>query len=186
MPKVEAAALEDLNLVSIEYKKHDPQRVVSNHLANCGLKRFEHENSPSDDIFQGARSYEEVLTQIRSLAPEDTAAVLKFQEHRRSGLPVVLRGESSGVSETKQKDAEDPKDAIPDSAKHQDEEEQTKNPEAESLTSDPSKKQNPETKTKTPEPPKKQDPARHPRKISETNQGTHHFSHPLAVDAGEY
>ena len=56
--KAEAAALEDLNLVSIEYKKHDPQRVSSNHLANCGLKRSEHENSPLDDIFQGARSYE--------------------------------------------------------------------------------------------------------------------------------
>jgi hypothetical protein len=88
--KAEATALEDLNLVSIEYKKHDPQRVVSNHLANCGLKRFEHENSPPDDIFQGARSYEEVLARIRSLAPKDTAAVLKFQEHRRSCLPVVL------------------------------------------------------------------------------------------------
>jgi hypothetical protein len=49
--KAEATSLEDLNLVSIEYKKHDPQRVVSNHLENCGLKRFEHENSPSDDIF---------------------------------------------------------------------------------------------------------------------------------------
>ena len=51
--KAEAAALEDLNLVSIEYKKHDPQRVVSKHLAHCGLKRFEHEISPSDDIFEG-------------------------------------------------------------------------------------------------------------------------------------
>jgi hypothetical protein len=49
--KAEAAALEDLKLVPIEYKKHVPQRVVKNHLANCGLKRFEHENSPSDDIF---------------------------------------------------------------------------------------------------------------------------------------
>jgi hypothetical protein len=49
--KAEAANLEDQNLVSIEYKKHGPQRVVSNHLENCGLKRFEHENSPSDDIF---------------------------------------------------------------------------------------------------------------------------------------
>jgi hypothetical protein len=49
--KAEAVALEYLNLVSIEYKKHDPQRVMSNHLASCGLKRFEHENSPSDDIF---------------------------------------------------------------------------------------------------------------------------------------
>jgi hypothetical protein len=44
--KAKTVALKDLNLVSIEYKKHDPQRVVSNHLANCGLKRFEHENAP--------------------------------------------------------------------------------------------------------------------------------------------
>jgi hypothetical protein len=49
--KDEATALEDLNLVLIEYKKHDPQRVMRNHLASCRLKRFEHENSPSDDIF---------------------------------------------------------------------------------------------------------------------------------------
>jgi hypothetical protein len=49
--KAEAAALEDLSLVSIEYKKHDPQKIVRNHLENCGLKKFEHECSPSDDIF---------------------------------------------------------------------------------------------------------------------------------------
>jgi hypothetical protein len=49
--KAEAAALEDIKLVHIEFKKHDPHRVVSNHLASCGLKRFEHENSPHDDIF---------------------------------------------------------------------------------------------------------------------------------------
>ena len=59
--KVEVAALEDLSLVSIEYKKHDPQKIVSNHLSNCGIKRFEHEFSPSDDIFRGVSSYEEVL-----------------------------------------------------------------------------------------------------------------------------
>jgi hypothetical protein len=76
--KAEAAALEDLRLVSIEIKKHDPQKVVRNHLTHCGLKRFKHENSPLDDIFRGARSYEEVLSRIQSLAPEDTAAVLKF------------------------------------------------------------------------------------------------------------
>ena len=58
--KAEAATLEDLSLVSIEYKKHDPQRIVSTHLGNCGLKRFEHECSPSDDVFRGARSYSEV------------------------------------------------------------------------------------------------------------------------------
>ena len=55
--KAEAATLEDLSLVSIEYKKHDPQRIVSTHLGNCGLKRFEQECSPSDDVFRGARSY---------------------------------------------------------------------------------------------------------------------------------
>ena len=99
------------------------------------------------------------------MAPEDRAEVLKFQEHRRSCLPAVLRGESSGVPETKQKDSEDPKDAIPDSAKHQDEEEQTKNPKTEVKTSDPPKKQNPETEIKTPEPPKKQNPADTPGKL---------------------
>jgi hypothetical protein len=126
--KAEAAALEDLKLVSIEYKKHDPQRFVSNHLANCGLKRFEHEISPLDDIFQGARSYEEVLAPIQSLAPEDTASVLNFQERRRSFLPVVLRGGSLGVFETEPKDTEGPKDAAPDSEKCQDEGKQTKKP----------------------------------------------------------
>jgi hypothetical protein len=76
--KAEAAALEDLSLVSIEYKKHDPQKIVSNHLDNCGIKRFEHECSPPNDIFRGARSYEEVPARIRSLAPKDTAFVLRF------------------------------------------------------------------------------------------------------------
>ena len=99
--KAEAAALEDLSLVSIEYKKHDPQRVVSNHLANCGIKRFEHENSPLDDVFRGERCYEEVLARIQSLAPEDTTPVLRFQEHRRSCLPIVLQGGNPCVSKTK-------------------------------------------------------------------------------------
>ena len=116
--KAEAVALEDLSLVSIEYKKHDPQKIVSNHLANCGLKRFEHEFSPSDDVFRGARSYEEVLVRIPSLAPEDTTFVLKFQEHIRSCLPAVLRGGSPGVFKTELKDAEGSKDATPDSGKH--------------------------------------------------------------------
>jgi hypothetical protein len=96
--KAEVAALEDLSLVSIEVKKHDPQRVVSNHLAHCGLKRFEHESSPSDDVFRRARYYEEVIAWIQSIAPEDTASVLKFQEHRRRCLPTVLGG--SAASET--------------------------------------------------------------------------------------
>jgi hypothetical protein len=49
--KDEAATLEDLKLIHVEFKKHDPHRVISKHLANCGLKRFEHENFPSDDNF---------------------------------------------------------------------------------------------------------------------------------------
>ena len=98
------------------------------------------------------------------MAPEDTVVVLKFEEHRRIGLPVVLRGESSGVSETKQKDAEDPKDTILDLTKDQGEEEQTKKPEAEAQTLDPPKRKNPEAETKTSEPPKKQNPADTPGK----------------------
>jgi hypothetical protein len=52
--KAEAAALEEMKLVDIEFKKHDPSKVVRNHLASCGLKRYEHEDSPHDEIF-GAR-----------------------------------------------------------------------------------------------------------------------------------
>jgi hypothetical protein len=138
--KAEAAALEDLSLVSIEYKKHDPQKIVSNHLANCGLKRFEHEFSPPDDIFRGVRSYEEVLARIQSLAPEDTTSVLKFQEHRRSCLPAVLRGVSPGVYETEPKDAEGPKDAAPGSGRSQDEGRQMKKPKVEAQNPDLPKK----------------------------------------------
>jgi hypothetical protein len=138
--KTEATALEDLNLVLIEYKKHDLQRVVSNHLASCGLKRFEHENSPSDDIFRGARSYAEILARIQTFAPEERADVMKFQEHRRSCLPAVLRGENPSTTEVKQKYVEGSKDATPDREKHQDEGEKTKNSKEEIKTLDPPKK----------------------------------------------
>jgi hypothetical protein len=90
------------------------------------------------------------LARIRSLAPEDTASVLKFQEHRRSCLPAVLRGGSPGVFETEPKDTKGPKEASLDSAKHQGEEEQTKKPEVEAQTSDPPKRKNMESETKTP------------------------------------
>jgi hypothetical protein len=153
--KAEAANLEDLSLVSIEVKKHDPQRVVSNHLAHCGLNIFEHESSPSDDIFLGVRYYEEVLARIQSLAPEDTSSVLKFQEHRRRCLPAVLGG--SVASETKQKDAEGSEYTISNLGKHQ-EGEQTRNPEAEEKNPDPPRKQSSEAEVKTPGPPRKQKP----------------------------
>jgi hypothetical protein len=54
------------------------------------------------------------------LAPEERADVLKFQEHRRSCLPAVLRGENPSTAEVKQKDAEGSKDATPGQEKHQD------------------------------------------------------------------
>jgi hypothetical protein len=58
--KVEAATLEDVKLVDIEFKKHDPHRIVENHLAYFNMKRYIHENYPYDEIFIGVRSYEEV------------------------------------------------------------------------------------------------------------------------------
>jgi hypothetical protein len=33
--KVEAASLEDIKLVNIELKKHDPYNIVQHHLAHC-------------------------------------------------------------------------------------------------------------------------------------------------------
>ena len=76
--KVEDMVLEEMKLVDIEFKKHDPSKVVSNHLASCGLKRYEHEDSPHDEIFSGARSYSEVLSQIQALPPRDKADFFKF------------------------------------------------------------------------------------------------------------
>jgi hypothetical protein len=143
--KAEAVALEDLKLFLIEFKKHDPQRVVSNHLASCGLKRCEHENSPSDEIFQGARSYAKILAWIQTLAPEERADVLNIQEHRRSCVPTVLRGEHPSTTEVKQKDVEGSKDATLGQEKHQDGGEKAKCLKAEIKTPDPSKNQTPVT-----------------------------------------
>jgi hypothetical protein len=49
--KSEATTLEDIKLVHIEFKKHDPHKIVGNHMVSCGLKGYEHEHSPHDDIF---------------------------------------------------------------------------------------------------------------------------------------
>jgi hypothetical protein len=68
---------------------------------------------PHDDIFRGARSYAEVLARIQALAPEERADVFKFQEHRRSCLPPVLRGENPTTVEVQQKEAEGSKDSTP-------------------------------------------------------------------------
>jgi hypothetical protein len=122
--KAEATTLEDIKLVHIEFKKHDPHRVMSNHVASCGLKRFEHENSPHDDIFRGAKSYDEVLAQIEALSLEEKANVVRFQEHRRSCLPPVLRGENPMTIEVQKTKAKGSKGSAPDQEEQQDKEEQ--------------------------------------------------------------
>jgi hypothetical protein len=76
--KAEATTLEELKLVDIEFKKNDPSKVVRNHLASCSLKRYEHEDSPHYEIFQGMRSFAKVLSRIQALPPRDMAEFLKF------------------------------------------------------------------------------------------------------------
>ena len=43
--KVESAALEDFKLVDIEFKRHDPHKIVENHMAQFNMKRYTHEKS---------------------------------------------------------------------------------------------------------------------------------------------
>jgi hypothetical protein len=62
--KVEAEALEEIKLVDIEHRKHDPYQLVSRHLMHCNLKSYEHETSAYDDIFKEVKTYEEVLNKV--------------------------------------------------------------------------------------------------------------------------
>ena len=68
--KVEVAALEDVKLVDIEFKSHDPHKIVENHLAQFNMKIYVHENSPYDEIFRGVRSYEEVHDRFQTLSSD--------------------------------------------------------------------------------------------------------------------
>jgi hypothetical protein len=79
------------------------------------------------------------LAQIQALAPEERGDVLYFQEHRRSCLPPVLRGENPIIADVQQKEAEGSKDTTPRQEKHQDRGEQTGNPKPEMKNPDPSK-----------------------------------------------
>jgi len=90
--KVEAGALKDINLVNIEFNKHDPQKIVGNHMDIYNLKRYEHENSPQDDIFGGAISYQEVLSRVQTLAPDKLTEFHNFQKRWRNSMPKVLQG----------------------------------------------------------------------------------------------
>jgi hypothetical protein len=89
--KVEASALDDIKLVDIEFKKHDPHRVVENHLAQFNMKRYIHEDSPYDEVFRGVRSYDEVVSIFQSLPQEQQSGFLSFQKHRRNNLPKILQ-----------------------------------------------------------------------------------------------
>ena len=68
--KLEAAALEDVKLVDIEFKSHDPQKIMESHQAQYNLERYVHEKSPHDEIFRGVRSYEEVLNRVQTMSPD--------------------------------------------------------------------------------------------------------------------
>jgi hypothetical protein len=92
--KVEVAAMEDVKLFDIKFKRHDPHKVVENHLAQYNMKIYIHEESPYDDIFRGARSYEEVQNRFQSLPLDQHAGFLSFQKHRRKILPKISQGES--------------------------------------------------------------------------------------------
>jgi hypothetical protein len=86
-------SLEDIKLVDIEYKRHDPHRVVENHLAQFNMKRYIHEDSPYDEVFRGVRSYDEVVIKFQNFPQDQQSGFLSFQKHRRNSLPKVLQGE---------------------------------------------------------------------------------------------
>jgi hypothetical protein len=50
-------------------------------MASCNLKRYKHEDSPQDEIFRGARSYQEVLDRIQALTLDKMAEFYNFQKH---------------------------------------------------------------------------------------------------------
>jgi hypothetical protein len=79
--KVEVVTLEGVKLVDIEFKRHDPHKIVENHLAQFNMKRYVHENSPYDEIFRGVRSYEEVHNIFQTMPLDQQVGFLSFQRH---------------------------------------------------------------------------------------------------------
>jgi hypothetical protein len=174
--KAEAAALDGLNLAYVKYKKHDPQKVVSTHLGNCGLKRFEHEESPSDDIFRGAQSYSEVQYRIQALAAEERDFVLKFQANRKRCLPIVLGGLGLPKDKGKEAESSEGKTSKPEKEKTP---EQEKKPEKEKTAEqekEPEKEKTPEQgkgpeKEKTPKQGKGPEKEKTPEQEKSPEQG---------------
>jgi hypothetical protein len=90
---VEDIALNDVKLVDIEFKRHDPHKIVENHLAQFNMKRYVHENSLYDEIFRGVMSYDEVKDRFQTFPPDQQDGFIRLQKHRRNNLPKVLQGE---------------------------------------------------------------------------------------------
>ena len=88
--KVKATTLEDVKLVDIEFKKHDPQKIVENHLDQFNMKQYIHENSPYNKMFRGVKSYEEVQIIFQTLPPDQQTSFLSFQKHMRDNLSKIL------------------------------------------------------------------------------------------------
>ena len=57
------------------------------------MKKYFHEDSPFDDIFKGAKSYNEALSRIQTLSDKEKSYFLNFQKHGRSCLPNILQVE---------------------------------------------------------------------------------------------
>jgi hypothetical protein len=93
--KVEAESLGEIKLVDIEHRKHDPYQIINKHVAQCGLKAYEHEDSFYDDIFKNAVSYDEVQNRVQTLSPDAQVGFASFQRNRRQCLPKILQGEVS-------------------------------------------------------------------------------------------
>jgi hypothetical protein len=93
--KAEAELLNEIKLVDIEHRKHDPYQIIKDHVAQCGLKAYEHEESFFDDVFKNTESYNEVLNRVQTLSPDAQVGFASFQRNRRQCLPKILQGEMS-------------------------------------------------------------------------------------------
>jgi hypothetical protein len=65
--KVEVTVLEEVKLVHLEHRNHDPCQLVGKHMEDYNMKAYEHEKSLCDDMFKGTRTYEEVLERVQAL-----------------------------------------------------------------------------------------------------------------------
>jgi hypothetical protein len=58
-------------------------------------ENVQHEVSPCDDMFKGARTYEEILDRVQALSHDLQTIFMTFHKHRQSGLLKILQGEST-------------------------------------------------------------------------------------------